>query len=58
MHAVFSYVCVACGGEAYRENFYWPDLWAGREQAKKEKQAKLDLETKRSQVLESLKQNA
>lgn len=34
----------------YRENYYYPDLWAGREKAKKEKQAELDLEMKRSQV--------
>ncbi|CAN0098039.1 unnamed protein product, partial [Sphacelaria rigidula] len=36
---------------AYRENFYWPDLWAAREEAEKKKQAELDLQTKRSQVL-------
>ncbi|CAM9984852.1 unnamed protein product [Scytosiphon promiscuus] len=35
----------------YRENFYYPDLWAGREKAKQEKQAELDLEMKRSQIL-------
>ncbi|CAM9154596.1 unnamed protein product, partial [Hapterophycus canaliculatus] len=34
----------------YRENYYYPDLWAGREKAKQEKQAEVDLETKRSQV--------
>lgn len=36
---------------AYRENFYWPDLWAAREEAEKKKQAELDLQAKRSQVL-------
>eukprot|EP00904_Undaria_pinnatifida_P000154 jgi/Undpi1/10139/HiC_scaffold_28.g12593.m1 len=36
---------------AHRENFYWPDLWAAREKAQQEKQAELDLETKRSQIL-------
>lgn len=38
------------GSAAYRENFYWPDLWAAREQEEKEKQAELDLQTKRTQV--------
>ncbi|CAM9844118.1 unnamed protein product [Ectocarpus fasciculatus] len=36
---------------AHRENYYYPDLWAGREKAKREKQAELDLEMKRSQIL-------
>ncbi|CAM9277937.1 unnamed protein product [Pylaiella littoralis] len=36
---------------AHRENYYYPDLWEGRERAKREKQAELDLETKRSQIL-------
>ena len=35
---------------AYRENFYYPDLWESREKAEREKQAELDLEMERSQV--------
>eukprot|EP00752_Nemacystus_decipiens_P004683 g4271.t1 len=36
---------------AHRENFYYPDLWESREKAEREKQAELDLEMERSQIL-------
>ncbi|CAM9528433.1 unnamed protein product [Ascophyllum nodosum] len=36
----------------YRENFFWPNLWAGQAKEKEEEQAELDLQAKRSKVSE------